>query len=90
MLSEFVYQLAQRTVLKPELISHFLLRSSIDKDRSQRFVPSMIGLGWSYEVPLISRIVHERASLKMSVDYRNSRGPIVPGSVKGREPNFRQ
>ena len=72
MLPELVHHLTQRTVLEAKFISNVLLRSSVDEDRSQRFVPPMISLSWLCEVPLISRIVHDWASVKMSVDYWNS------------------
>jgi hypothetical protein len=78
LLSELVHQLAHRAVVEVELLSHVLLGFSVDEDRAQRFVLSVIGLRWVREVALNRRIVHDRPSLKMSVDYWACHGEMVP------------
>jgi hypothetical protein len=50
----------------------------------------MVGLSWLCEVPLISRIVHDLASVKMSVDSWDSSERIVPKFLKSQQTNPRQ
>src|SRR3989304_161047 len=70
---KFIHQLAQRVVLKAKLLGHFLLRSALDDDGSQGFVPPMIDVSRLREVPPHRRVVHDLASQKMSVGDRNNR-----------------
>ena len=70
---KFIHQLAQRVVLKANLLGHFLLRSALDDDGSQGLVPPMINLSGLREVPPHRRVVHDLASQKMSVGDGNNR-----------------
>jgi hypothetical protein len=70
---EVIHQLAQRVVLKAQLLGHFLLRSALDDDGSQGFVLPMVDMSGLREVPPHRRVVHDWASQKMSVGDRNKR-----------------
>ena len=57
-------KLTKRAVFKSELICDILLRSSINKDRSERFVLTVISLSRMRKEIDTSRIFHDQASKK--------------------------
>jgi len=83
-LSKFKYQLPHRTIGEAEILGHIFLRPSVDKDRSQGFVPSVIGLTGSGKELSISRIIHESASLKMLVAILGLGGRIISAQALQR------
>jgi len=54
--------------LEAKRLGYLLLWPAVSKDRSQRFILPVIGLSGMREIPLKSRIVHDMASVKMSVE----------------------
>jgi hypothetical protein len=71
--SKLIHQLAQRVVLKAQFVRHLLLRSALDENGSQGFVPPMIDVSGLREVLPRRRVVHDLASRKMSVGDGNNR-----------------
>jgi hypothetical protein len=88
-MAKFIHQLAQRLVLKAKLLGHYFLRSALDEDGSQSFVPPMIDLSGLREVPPNRRVVHDVASMKMSVVEGNNRGSDFSRASGGRRGEYR-
>ena len=61
---KLTHKLTKRAVFKSELICDILLRSSINKDRSERFVLTVISLSRMRKKIETSRIFHDQASKK--------------------------
>ena len=87
-LSKLEHQLPHRAIGEFELLGNIFLRSSVNKDGPQGFIPSVIGLAWLGEELLISRIIHELASVKMLVVIPDTGERILPAgaSTRGVEP----
>ena len=66
---ELIHQLAHRAVLETERLGRLLPWQTVDNDSPQRFVAPLRWVCWLREVVPKSRIVHDLASVKVSVDY---------------------
>jgi hypothetical protein len=65
---ELIQQLAKRVVLEAERLGHLLPWPAVHDNRPQRFILPVIDMSGLREEPLNSRIVHDLASMKMSVE----------------------
>lgn len=83
-LSKIEHQLTHRSIGKPEFRGDIFLRSSLDKYRPQGFVPSVIGVRWLREILLISRTIHESASVEMLVGVPDTGSRIIPARENPR------
>jgi hypothetical protein len=64
LLPESTYELPQRIVRVAESIGDFLLRMPFHEDGTQRFVLTVVRLGWLRKELPATNVIHDQTSLK--------------------------